>query len=776
MGLLSQGTPLPWADARQYADHVRKHGIQQFLATYRRNKESGRRGELYWGDEVEYMLVRFDDAAKNATLSLRGYDVLTELMKDEEAAKVDGRDVDLLWRPEYARYMLEGTPGTPYGLKADELSKVQSSMKRRRVAAAQFLAPDEFLASVTSFPRLGDADLAPFLHPHVPAAPDHPDAASKSLFVPDDAINPHPRFRTLTANIRERRGQKVAINMPVFKDRNTPWPFREPGLDHEYATGQAKENHIYMDCMCFGMGCSCLQITLQASHMCEARHLYDQLAVLAPVMLALTASSPVFRGRLADVDCRWNVIAGSVDDRNNVERGVDPVAPVRSPQWNLDGDRDEQVDVTKVPRRIPKSRYDSISTYIATHASYRPEYNDIPLVIDRDIEAELLREGVDPLLARHVAHLFIRDPLVLYRELLVQDDAVVTDHFENLQSTNWQTMRFKPPPTTHPELGWRVEFRAMEVQLTDFENAAYSVFIVLVSRVILCLDLDLYIPLSLVDANMATAQQRDAVLNGQFWFRQAIFDEVKDLERELLDGARRHSPVRTENVPAPAAAAAAAINGATAAAAAAAADPSACGCASFAQRSRSNSPIRRLATASAPSSPPKALGGSLEQLDANVVHSDLSLDGTGSVGTGAATNGSTLPGSRTASPPPTNGAGAGAGLGGQWKPMTIDTIMNGRAGEFTGLIPLIRSFLDTLVMDAAVRAQVDGYLDFIADRAAGRVATTANWMRDYLMRHPEYKHDSRVTPAMAYDLLRECQKVTERDEFPKVAPVHHHHA
>lgn len=45
-------------------------------------------------------------------------------------------------------------------------------------------------------------------------------------------------------------------------------------------------------------------------------------------------------------------------------------------------------------------------------------------------------------------------------------------------------------------LGWRTEFRTMEVQLTDFENAAFVVFIVLVTRVILAFDLGLYIPLS----------------------------------------------------------------------------------------------------------------------------------------------------------------------------------------------------------------------------------------------------------------------------------------
>lgn len=66
-------------------------------------------------------------------------------------------------------------------------------------------------------------------------------------------------------------------------------------------------------------------------------------------------------------------------------------------------------------------------------------------------------------------------------ELVDQDDETSSDHFENIQSTNWQNVRFKPPPP-HNAMGWRVEFRTLEVQLTDFENAAFTVFVALLSR------------------------------------------------------------------------------------------------------------------------------------------------------------------------------------------------------------------------------------------------------------------------------------------------------
>ena len=67
--------------------------------------------------------------------------------------------------------------------------------------------------------------------------------------------------------------------------------------------------------------------------------------------------------------------------------------------------------------------------------------------------------GVDENLAHHVAHLFTRDPLVIFDGKVELDDQTTTEHFENIQSTNWQTCRWKPPPPRtspdDPHIGWR---------------------------------------------------------------------------------------------------------------------------------------------------------------------------------------------------------------------------------------------------------------------------------------------------------------------------------
>lgn len=58
----------------------------------------------------------------------------------------------------------------------------------------------------------------------------------------------------------------------------------------------------------------------------------------------------------------------------------------------------------------------------------------------------------------------------------------------------------------------------MEVMLTEFENAAFTVFAGLLCRAILFYNLELYIPMSKVDENMKRAEKRNAILEQKFWF------------------------------------------------------------------------------------------------------------------------------------------------------------------------------------------------------------------------------------------------------------------
>ncbi|GMM46602.1 hypothetical protein DAPK24_031770 [Pichia kluyveri] len=543
MGLLSLGTPLHWNQSKKHAEHVRNNGISQLLISHEISKNRDN-DKFYWGDEIEYIMVNMSDEnndEKSLKLSIDHDYVLDNLSEDGKNYQ-KSLDNKVLFHPEYGRFMLEATPLNPYdGTSISDYFKVEDNMHRRRKLAIEEIEnPNVYPLTLTTYPLMGVKD---FCSPSTEVN----GSASKSLFLPDEIINKHVRFPTLTANIRRRRGQKVAINIPLFKDINTrsmdaidesipvrdlfPYSDNEPFLNSKNPA--AKPGHIYMDSMGFGMGSSCLQVTMQAKNMNEARYLFDSLINIAPFMLAITAAAPVFRGHLADQDVRWNVISGAVDDRTPFERNEEPL--LNHPLYGGHENNSENVKVNM--KRIPKSRYESISQYLGGNEFFKSSYNDLNAPINEEVFNRLKSNGFDDELSRHFAHLFIRDPLVLFSERIEQDNNESMDHFENIQSTNWQTLRFKVPsqdskPNSNKP-GWRVELRPMEISLTDFENAAYSVFSILLSRAILHFRLNNYLNISLVDENMIRAHHRDAINKDLFYIRTNINDNNDEIIKEL---------------------------------------------------------------------------------------------------------------------------------------------------------------------------------------------------------------------------------------------------
>ncbi|CAM9741582.1 unnamed protein product [Ascophyllum nodosum] len=735
MGLLTIGRPYSWKDAREHRQYVRHHGVVQFLNTYNRVKDITN-DELLWGDEVEYGIFKVDSEAKTVKLSLRGAEILRELNEKEKASlhRLEG----CTWHPEYGAWMVEATPRSPFAGYAADLVRVERNMRLRRKRILSVLRPGEVAPTMTCFPLMGVGDFV--------APPDAADAAgpegaprccvptlchvrgpvANSAYIPDEIINPHPRFGALTKNIRARRGENVDIRIPLFRDTDTP-EFRgeeavlppPPGaalagcakplrrleaVDEKQAVdglsngnegvssndeheGRGRvpkeveaEPHVHMDAMAFGMGCCCLQVTFQARDIDESRFMYDQLAVLSPVMLALTAATPVFKGRLVDTDVRWNTIALSVDDRTLAERGLLDHAPAAKKA----AEDPSMVGDGVAPLR--KSRYDSISTYLH-YCKRRKEnpmhvletYNDIPCRVDTSVQSFLVDNGVDPALAHHVAHLFARDPLVIFEGGVEEvDDWTATEHFENIQSTNWQTVRWKPPPPRQdedsPSIGWRTEFRTMETQATDAENAAFVVFVVLVTRVILAFDLNLYIPLSKVDENLKRAHVRDAVREKKFWWRMHMAPPDKS-----GGGGTQHGK---------------------------GADGGA--------------------------------GADQHHDDEPCEHAD------GRVPTAVDQD-------HKACDEHTQGH----------EEMTIEEIMLGKGDYYPGLVPLVYAYLGHIGCDADTMDTIDQYMILICKRASGELQTTATWMREFVQGHPAYRHDSVVSEAIAHDLVMELRAVGE---------------
>ena len=90
-------------------------------------------------------------------------------------------------------------------------------MRLRRKRLLSVLAENEVAPTVSAFPLLGvlgdDGSVPPTrVGGNV----------TESEYISDGIINPHPRFGTLTANIRKRRGENVCISVPLYRDVNTP--------------------------------------------------------------------------------------------------------------------------------------------------------------------------------------------------------------------------------------------------------------------------------------------------------------------------------------------------------------------------------------------------------------------------------------------------------------------------------------------------------------------------------------------------------------------------
>ncbi|KAI1289759.1 Glutamate--cysteine ligase catalytic subunit [Halotydeus destructor] len=583
--LKADSEALTWEEIKANIDHIKSRGVEQFIALYIKNKDR-QDSPFKWGDEIEYMILRLDSSENVAQLSLRTDEVLKQL----KAAHSGDHDVD--WQTECGSWMLEGVPGRPYGEWAKDekdflanLEAVEKNMNLRRQQVEALLKPDEAFFTLSTYPRLGCPGSTS------PELVVNPSDADFSLFTPPGLIyTTHGRYISLAVNMQKRLGRKLYINVPVFRDVKTADPSLDPVIvGNDEARAAAKPYHVYMDSMMSGCGCCSIQVTVQSANLDEARDIYDHWNPLCPILMALSAaSSPINRGYLIDHDTRWSTLCQSVDDR-------------------LEGE-------------TYKSRFGAIEMYLSAAGQV---YNDVEVIHDKAYYEKMINEGVDPVMAKHIANTLLRDPVAMFKEELDPPGDDVTIHVNNLLAGHWPIIRFKPPPSD--SIGWRVEFRPVEVQLSDFENAAYAVFVRLISRLIATKRLFTLMPMSKVDENIITCQQRDAVRQAKFWFRSDITDaKVEETCQER----------------------------------------------------------------------------------------------------------------------------------------TINEIING-SDQIKGIIPLINVYLDDTGIDGEARSLIDSYLKLISDRASGKVLTSAQRIREFVVSHPDYKFDSVVSDQINYDLMVLIKKIAK---------------
>lgn len=186
MGLLESGTPLRWSEIKPLSEELRMSGIRQIIHLLKRFSTTNQEYPLLWGDELEFQIVRIDNEAKSVRL-------LCAFDKVKENFEKKGDEVlNLRINPEYAAYMLELTPKDPYPESLDALSMVEDNMRERRQSMTQFL-PDplhDHIISFAAFPLLGVHDSLVMISGDAPMHNEY----SQSLYIPDSAINSHPRF------------------------------------------------------------------------------------------------------------------------------------------------------------------------------------------------------------------------------------------------------------------------------------------------------------------------------------------------------------------------------------------------------------------------------------------------------------------------------------------------------------------------------------------------------------------------------------------------------
>ena len=506
MGFLSVfGIILQYIESKQYfkiiKDNFVKYVIRELQKKYICKKPM-------FGFEFELHKISIDDKNKRIYIDLTAQNDIINSSKQIHQ--------EFHLSHEYGGWMYEVIPNEPFLI--NNLNLIEKNIQNLYRYLTQKYGNKKFL-SIGSFPLLGvgkyyinedekdeDDDKDIIKDEEEKKAKEqylediNNNKLSYSNYLNDKIINRHPRFGNLTRNIRQRRGSKVDIEIPLFKDKNTDLT-TITNLD-------PIPGFITMDAMGFGMGCCSLQVTIDSDSLEDCLKIYDQLIPLAPLFLVLTSSSPIFRGKLSDYDNRWIIISQSVDDRTEEERNP------------------------KSDKYVYKSRYSPVYSYIGKVNKY---YNDYPkFPINQEYYKQFIDSGISENLATHFCNLLVRDPLAIFdKKINITDENDMT-HFENINSSNWNSLRFKLPRPADKEHSYKIEIRTCDLQLTPFENTSIIHFIINLYNIILKNNSNFIIPITKVDKNFENAYCNDAINTQKFWWRINCFDNI-DLNKDNFD-------------------------------------------------------------------------------------------------------------------------------------------------------------------------------------------------------------------------------------------------
>lgn len=432
---------------------------------------------LMFGTELECHLLQ--------KMELNGHSVYSVFIDSKPVmAEVNQRFPELEVKEEFSAWMVEFIPKSPFkGFLS--LGEIRAHFRQIDAVVAAFEGKLTLLPGLSVLPHIGTANyyLEETNRPGTLAGRADENPHSESDFFLDSTITQHSRFKTFTANTRLRAGKKPEIRLPVLQDHKT--------AVHTFA----------LDHFGFGMCNTALQITFSCRDLKQARWAHDMMHVLSPFMLAFSSTTFAASHRLLDLDNRFRIIEQSTDDRKAAEKPA-----------------------------LDKTRYSTVNFYLSDSPKLRRAHNDKKAAINKrffKLLRKTLREkksglAADKQLLVHFAYLFVRDFLIVFPERCLKGFVGDSLDFEAIQSSNWNDMRLKPPSSFDSKLGWLLEFRCMDAPLTEIEKSLLTFLTTLFFRIVTSdkLDLDFYVPMSLVDENFRRAFARDSTTKQRFFFRR----------------------------------------------------------------------------------------------------------------------------------------------------------------------------------------------------------------------------------------------------------------
>lgn len=586
-----------------------------------------------WGDEVEYLLVSIDPDTRRPTLFTGTAELLKRFHDEHPISHFD-------LESEAYKFMLESAPSSPYGSSLKQALQVETHLRSRYV---------EVVAAIGDF-HCFEADLherRATIQSMLTAGTHVFTISSFGLLQVDHGgVDREHRDRHTAEGLLTDDSRYQSVVDTIFQRSNgfptTSIPKRVPQPDTTQSS-RTESDAVVLDNPIYGVGSCGLQITFGVRDLQETLFLHDQLSIIAPLTTALTAASPILKGAFVSTDARFDHTGSVVDDRQSED-----LTP--TPRWSLS---------PLYLQELPEVRALNQTSRLTT---------DVEKQCTKQFEAE----GIPSLLSEYLAYTVCRPPLL--HPKLVSDDSDATkrtgdttelseakiSRLESHLSNLYPAVRLKLPtwPLADNSLPWRLEFRAMEVPLNDFECAAMLVFLRLLKQAILDFRLELRIPMRLLEENMDRAHAAGAVRSQKFWFN--------------VSNKLEPSPLRQQ------------VNGEY-------------------------------------SSP----GFGITELS-----SDEIINGQ----------------SQSQSPSqPANSNGS------------HETPPIRKTKPYPGLLHYIRQTLTTTATNEGLSetevTKFEKYLTFISKRASGAISTPAQWTRDFIAGHPEYKGQGDVSPEVYHDML-----------------------